>query len=122
MASPYLEDLISLLDQATPDVAATAMIECRHFFGGAAAYADGRIFMTWTKVGLALKLPEAARDILMGDGGTPLHYFPKGRVKKDYVVLPENMAADGGALAEWIVRSTAFVATLPPPRKPNRRP
>ena len=34
----------------------TVTIECKHFFSGAAAYADGRIFMTPTTVGLALKL------------------------------------------------------------------
>jgi hypothetical protein len=42
MAAAHLNALRLLLDQARLDRRAT--IECKHFFSGAAAYANGRIF------------------------------------------------------------------------------
>ena len=84
-------------------------IECKHFFGGAAAYAQGKIFMTLTPVGLALKLPEASRDRLIALGAQPLRYFPTGPIKKDYVVVPEGLANDRATLAPWIEESIRFV-------------
>ncbi len=98
-----------------------ATIECKHFFGGAAAYADGRIFMTLTTVGLALKLPEASRLTLLDAGAMPLQYFPNAPIKKDYVVLPDDLANDANALAPWIAESVAFSRTFPTPRKTKKR-
>ena len=114
MAEPYLQALGSLLDRAGPGL--EVPITHRHFFGGAAAYADGRIFMTLTTAGLALKLPEDARARLTGEGAVPLRYFATGPVKKDYVVMPRSLAEDPDALTPWIEKSIGFVRTLPKPR------
>lgn len=97
-----------MLDRMALDLDAECAIECKHFFSGAAAYADGRIFMTVTPLGLALKLPEPSRARLIAGGGAPLRYFPKGPVKKDYVVVAEALAADEAALAPWIEESIGF--------------
>ena len=105
MAEPWLRDLRSLLERAAPNLDPAAAIECKHFFSGAAAYAGGRIFMSLTPAGLALKLPAEARQQLMEAGAGPLRYFPKGPIKKDYVVLPEAIARDDDALAPWIEQS-----------------
>lgn len=96
MAAPYLDDLRKLLE-ALPDVAA-AGVECRHFFSGAAAYVGGKIFISLSPAGLALKLPEEQRRRLFDAGGSALQYFPNLPVKKDYVVLPGDIAADMAAL------------------------
>ncbi len=56
MAREYLEDLRSLLRPVTAGLPAD--VEIKHFFGDAAAYADGRIFISLTRAGLAMKLPE----------------------------------------------------------------
>ena len=112
----YLKDLAALLGRAAPASGQNAEIEARHFFGGAAAYADGRIFISLTPAGLALKLPEADRAVLRQQGATPLRYFPKAPIKKDYVVLPDAIAGDGAALAGWIEKSVGYVLTLPKPR------
>jgi len=108
MAEPYLQQLSDLLAQAAPCPRPKAAIACKHFFSGAAAYADGHIFMSWTPVGLALKLPEPAGAELRQLGAKPLRYFPKGPIKKDYVILPARLAADAAALSPWIVQSIAF--------------
>ncbi|MGI9413969.1 MAG: TfoX/Sxy family protein [Hyphomicrobiales bacterium] len=83
-------------------------IECRHFFSGAAAYADGRIFMSLSPAGLALKLPEAVRDTLLAEGACALRYFPKAPVKKDYVVLPDSLAGDDAALHALIAKAISY--------------
>ena len=108
MAQPYLQNLTDLLTQAAPRPRPKAAIACKHFFSGAAAYADERIFMSWTPVGLALKLPEVACAELRTAGAKPLRYFPEGPIKKDYVVVPARLARDAAALRPWIARGIAF--------------
>jgi len=104
MVESYLLALRALLKGMDPP----DTIACKHFFGGAAAYAQGKIFMTLTPVGLALKLPEAARERLIALGAQPLRYFSTGPIKKDYVVVPEGLANDRAALAPWIKESIGF--------------
>jgi hypothetical protein len=45
--------------------------------------------MTLTTVGLALKLPKDSGELVIGNGARPLRYFPKGPIKKDYVLVPK---------------------------------
>ncbi len=111
MAQPYLDDLTALLARV-PQAGATAPeIACKHFFSGAAAYADGVIFMTLTPAGLALKLCEADCAALLEQGARPLQYFPNAPVKKDYVVLADEMRDDPAALAPWVSRSLLFTTS-----------
>ena len=107
MAEPYLSQLQELIAEFDLDQSAGSELICKHFFSGAAAYRDGVIFMSLSPAGLALKLPENDRAILMGAGGRPLRYFPKSPVKKDYVVVPEDLVADWPRLRVWIERSLA---------------
>jgi TfoX/Sxy family transcriptional regulator of competence genes len=112
MAEPWLRELRSLLERAAPNLNPGTAIECKHFFSGAAAYAGGKVFMSLTPVGLALKLPAEAQQQLMEAGASPLRYFPKAPVKKEYVVLPEKLARDDDALAPWIEESIRHVVTV----------
>jgi TfoX/Sxy family transcriptional regulator of competence genes len=109
MSDRHVSDLRSLLDRLTPRDA----IACKRFFGGAAAYVEGRIFMTLTPVGLALKLPADTRATLLAAGARPLKYFPKAPVKKEYVVLPDNITGDAEALAALVATSLSFVLARP---------
>ncbi len=115
MAEAQLRSLRSLLER----LAAKDAIECKHFFSGAAAYANGRIFMTLTTVGLALKLPQDSRELLIGNGARPLRYFPKGPIKKDYVVVPKVLTDDEETLASWIRESIRFALTFPKSTSPR---
>jgi TfoX/Sxy family transcriptional regulator of competence genes len=108
MAEPWLQELRSLLERTSPSLDHGVTLECKHFFSGAAAYAGGRIFMSLTPAGLALKLPAEARQQLIEAGAKPLRYFPKGPIKKEYVVLPEKLARDDNALAPWIEESIRY--------------
>ena len=108
-AQSHLRRLDALLRKIASGLRSKPKLECKRFFGGAAAYADGRIFMTLTTVGLALKLPDEARAALLRKGATPLRYFAKGHVKREYVVLPRAIANRRSALAPWIEQSILYV-------------
>lgn len=85
-------------------------LEVRNFFfGGAACYVCDKIFLTLTKVGLGIKLSDADLKIIFELGGRELKYFEKGYVKKEYVILPENVISDASQLFDWIRTSIAFM-------------
>jgi TfoX/Sxy family transcriptional regulator of competence genes len=121
VADEYLRQLSALLDKVASEKIKDAL-ECKHFFGGAAAFAKGRIFMSLTPVGLAIKLPEDSRNALLKEqGARPLRYFPKGPIKKDYVVLPKAVCSDAKTLRNWVRVSTEYVASLPLPTRGGRK-
>ncbi|MCH7479436.1 MAG: TfoX/Sxy family protein [SAR324 cluster bacterium] len=122
MAGANLQSLRALLERIAPRLKTGAEIQCKPFFGGAAAYADGRIFMTLTSVGLALKLPEFSRTAWLDRGARPLRYFPKGPIKKDYVLLPESAENHPDDLAPSVEESIRFVQGLPVKRKAKSAP
>ena len=109
-----VEKLIELVKRATAGKFKNVDLECKHFFSGAAAYANGSICITLTPVGFAAKLPEESRNSLMRDKGAKhLRYFPKGPIKKDYVVLPEAMLKDMKTVRHWVEVSIEYVAGPP---------
>ena len=88
MAAAYLEPLVRLLENLQLEQVVDCNIECRHFFSGAAVYADGRICASWSPVGLAFKLSSIeAAELIANGSAKPLKYFPKGALKKDYVLF-----------------------------------
>jgi len=118
MSKEYLEQLSVLIEKATSGQSKGVKLECKHFFSGAAVYADGRICISLTPVGFAIKLPEESRSVLLKVRGTkPLRYFPKGPVKKEYVILPELMLKDAKILRHWVKTSIEYARTLPKPVK-----
>ena len=106
MVESYRQALGALV--ARRETGADSAIDIKHFFSGAAAYADGHIFATLTPVGFALKLPETCREALLEEGATPLRYFAKGPIKKDYIVIPDTIVRDGRVLGKWIDESLRF--------------
>ena len=118
MAKEYLEKLTEILKRATARRFASVKFECKHFFSGAAVYADGRICISLTPAGFAIKLPEEQRKILLRKRGTKcLRYFPKAPIKKDYVLLPVSMINDTKELRKLVKLTIEYVLTLPKPKK-----
>jgi len=98
-----------------------AKLECKHFFSGAAVYADGRICMSWTPVGFAIKLPETLRNTLVNQQDAKyLRYFPKGPIKKDYVVLPKSMLNQTRTLRRLAKSSVEYALSLPGPKRKGK--
>lgn len=110
MVKEYLVQLEVLVGPLVGRRVTGLTLEFKHFFSGAAIYVNGKICMTLTPVGFALKLPEVSRNLLKKRKGTkPLRYFPKGPVKKDYVVLPKTMLKDRRTLRRWVENSIQYV-------------
>ena len=121
MAKEYLEKLTEILKRAMARRFASVKFECKHFFSGAAVYADGRICISLTPAGFAIKLPEEQRKILLRKRGTKcLRYFPKAPIKKDYVLLPVSMINDTKELRMLVKLTIEYVLTLPKPKKKKR--
>ena len=111
MAEPYLGQLKDLVDDLELGEPGRRRLECRHFFGGAALYTDGRICASLTPAGLAVKLPLVQCRAMLKDGrGQPLRYFDGGNVKKGYVVFSEAMAADPSAVRDLFERSFRHIS------------
>ena len=118
MAKEYLDRLNDMMAEIAPDISTTASLEVKHFFSGAAVYADGRICISLTRAGFALKLPKALRDELLKEEDTKnLQYFPEAPIKKDYVVLSQRLLDDRDRFCFWVENSIEYVLTLPQPEK-----
>ena len=110
MAKAYIRKLSELVERAAPENIDDIRLEVKHFFSGAAVYANGKICITLTPVGLALKLPE--KDILpliKEEGAKPLQYFPEGPIKKEYVLLPGSIVGNSKKLQHWVKLSIEYV-------------
>jgi len=121
MAKEYFVKLSNLMAEICIDTPTNVSLEIKHFFSGAAIYADGRICISFSPAGFAIKLPDALRNELMREKDTKhLRYFPKAPIKKNYIVLPTRMIEDKDALSYWVEKSIDYVLTLPNPKKKKR--
>ena len=112
MAEPYLERLRATLSECRPPKPRGVRLECRHFFNGAALYANDKICASLTPAGFALKLPDDQRLALLRDRrGHQLRYFPAAPVKKEYVVLSRKAASDLTLLRAFLAKSIRHAVT-----------
>lgn len=87
-------------------------------FSGAALYAEGRICISLTPAGLAIKLPEETKDdLFLKRTAVPLRYFPEGPVKKEYALFPGDAPQSSVALHGYVRQSIEYVLTLPKPKR-----
>ena len=95
MTKEYLDKLSDLINKIYPTKPKNVELIIKHFFNGAAVYANGKICITLTPVGFAIKLPIEYRNKLLKEKDVKaLRYFPKAPIKKEYVVLPESILSD----------------------------
>ena len=109
MAEPYLTRLAQIVDELGPLHAVGATLESKHFFSGAALYANGRLFASLSPAGFAVKLPADTRRSLIEEGkGTEFRFFANGPVKREYVALSESTVADEESIRELIALSIDY--------------
>jgi hypothetical protein len=87
-------------------------VDVRPMFGNLGAFVNGNMFMGLFGPDIGVKLDPAAVDTLLAiDGARP--FGPAERPMGGYVTLPPAFVGtpDGD---EWVARSLAFVASLPP--------
>ena len=117
MAEPYLARLAQIVDELGPFRAGGGTVESKHFFSGAALYADGKILASLSPAGFAVKLPADTRRSLIEEGkGTEFTFFANGPVKREYVALSESTVADEGLIRELIALSVDYALDMPVPK------
>lgn len=110
MAEPYLERLSQIIARLEPVSDENLTLETKHFFNGAALYANGKICGSLSPAGFALKLPSEVRSTLIDEGkGQEFRFFPKGPIKREYVALSDSILQDEDMLREIIYLSTSYV-------------
>ena len=110
MANPYLERLSQMIDGLEPLQIRGVTIEYKHFFSGAALYANGKICASLSPAGFAMKLSEGRRRGLISAGkGKEFRFFPNGPIKRDYVALSESVIQDKNGLYELVDESVRYV-------------
>ena len=84
-------------------------LEFKNCFGAVAGYVDGNIFVSCGQFGLALRLPsQTLTELFWETDVSPLKYFEKGHVKKEYAVIPQRIIDDHGRLKKLVGKSIRF--------------
>jgi TfoX/Sxy family transcriptional regulator of competence genes len=113
MAEPYLDHLSHMVDRLELPQTPGVTLESKHFFSGAALYANGKICASLSPMGLAVKLPADIREELISEGkGTEFRFFASGPIKREYVALSETIIQDDEALGEILSTSVDYVTGL----------
>jgi TfoX/Sxy family transcriptional regulator of competence genes len=112
MENKYFETLRKLLKQASPTLGTTGQLEFKRVFGAVAGYVNGRIFISCGRFGVALRLPpDTLSDLLKEEGVAHLKYFPKGRIKKEYAVLPGRIIEERRLLRKLLGQSVEYASS-----------
>lgn len=106
MAESCLQRLSRMIAKLKSPMVEGVDLECKHFFSGAALYANGNICATLTPVGLGLKLPVDSRKELMDAAdGNELRHFEQAPIKKEYVAISQALLNDPKRLNKLILQS-----------------
>jgi TfoX/Sxy family transcriptional regulator of competence genes len=117
MAELYLTLLTQIVDRLELQQVGDAKLECKHFFSGAALYANGKIFASLSPAGFAVKLPADRRRSLIEEGkGTEFRFFPNGPIKREYVALSEATIADEGSLRDLLALGVDYALGMTDPK------
>jgi TfoX/Sxy family transcriptional regulator of competence genes len=110
MAEPYLEMLSKKITSLDLPTSKKVVLECKHFFSGAALYVNGKICASLTPSGFGLKLPQDVRKRMFEERqGKELRYFENAPVKREYVVLSQVIVDDPAKLKSLLEQSIDYI-------------
>jgi TfoX/Sxy family transcriptional regulator of competence genes len=95
-------------------------VRIRPMFGNVSAFVNGNMFMGLFGPDVFVRLPDAERATLAGEGGTPFEPMP-GRAMREYVVLPAAWRGDPDRVREWAARSLEWAVELPAKQSKSKR-
>lgn len=90
-------------------------VEVKPMFGNLGAFVNGNMFMGLFGSDVGIKLPEDDQQQLLAEPGAG-PFGPEERPMAGYVAIPADWPA--GTAGDWIGKSLAYVAGLPP-KKPK---
>lgn len=89
----------------------------RMMFGGPAYFVNGNMFSGVHGRNILLRLDSPDREAIAAAHDQVGPFEPMGRPMREYVALPEGLDLPANDLADWVGRSFAFAASLPPKEK-----
>jgi TfoX/Sxy family transcriptional regulator of competence genes len=87
--------------------------QVRKMFGYPAGFVNGHLFTGIFAQSWFVRLPDDQRAELAAAGGTEFSPMP-GRPMREYLVLPNSLAATADVAEPWVQRALEFVSQLPP--------
>lgn len=113
------------LDEATREyfqsvLPEDAAVSVRPMFGNLAAFVNGNMFAGVFGTSVFARLSEAERAELIAQPGASAFAPMPERPMKEYVTLPDAWRHDPDQAREWLERSLAWAAALPPKEKAKR--
>lgn len=94
--------------------------ERRKMFGYPALFANGNMFAGLVRDSMVLRLRERDLAAFLALPGAKPFVAMKGRVMRQWAVVPPALVKDGPALTRWLRKAHAYGRSLPP--KESRRP
>src|SRR5262245_30361942 len=112
-------DLVEAFHAVLPN---DARVERRKMFGFDCAFTGGNMFTGLCPLGMIVRLPDGERERLLALPGAS-RFEMRGRVMREYAVVPEEMIKDSRTLRGWVARSFAYASSLSKktPKKRARR-
>ena len=113
MQNKYFEKITKLLEKSVSKFAIKDRLEFKNVFGAIGGYVKGHIFISCGRFGVALKLPpKTLTELFQEKNISPLRYFPKGHIKKEYAVIPQQIINDKIRFKKLLKKSIQFVLRL----------
>lgn len=121
---PWRKPQAEMVDRFHEAAAGIEGLDVRKMFGFPAGFIGGNMAVGLHQDTLIVRLPEDERRERMDSGWQQFEPMP-GRPMREYLALPETVAADPTEARRWMERAAAYVRTLPPkaakaPKKPKR--
>ena len=96
-------------------------VKKKKMFGCPAYFANDNMISGVFENDIFLRLSEQDRKKIISESDEVMPFEPvKGRVMKEYVVLPDSMYNDPEKFHELLRRSYEYVSSLPPKQKKTR--
>jgi TfoX/Sxy family transcriptional regulator of competence genes len=87
----------------------------RMMFGSPVYMINRNMFAGVHQDNIFIRLSEADRKSILGKVTGATQFEPlKGHIMKEYITIPEALYKDAGAFEQWLKRSHAYAASLPP--------
>jgi TfoX/Sxy family transcriptional regulator of competence genes len=110
---PWRKPQAEMVDRFHEAAAGIEGLDIRKMFGFPAGFIGGNMAVGLHQDTLIVRLPEDERRERIDSGWRQFEPMP-GRPMREYLALPEAVAADPAEARRWMERAAAYVRTLPP--------
>ena len=110
---PWRKPEAEMVDRFHEAAAGIEGLDIRKMFGFPAGFVGGNMAVGLHQDTLIVRLPDDERRERLEQGWQQFEPMP-GRPMREYLALPEAIAADASEARRWMERAADYVRTLPP--------